>query len=71
MLERDPLTGRYPQRRESQASWSLPLAEYVRMTIIGAAQERGLKVVTTNSATVHRNEGPCCFRGLGQVLPSG
>ena len=49
MLERDPVTGRYPQRRESQASWSLPLAEYLRMTIIGAAQERGLKVVTTNS----------------------
>ena len=49
MLERDPVTGRYPQRRESQASWSLPLAEYVRMTIIGAAQERGIEVVTTNS----------------------
>ena len=49
LLERDPVTGRYPQRRESQASWSLPLAEYVRMTIIGAAQERGVGVITTNS----------------------
>ena len=48
LLERQP-DGRYPQRRESQASWLLPLTEYVRQTIIGAAQERGVEVVTTNS----------------------
>ena len=48
LLERQP-DGRYPQRRESQASWLLPLTEYVRMAVIGAAQERGVEVVTTNS----------------------
>ena len=48
LLERGP-DGRYPRRRESQASWLLPLTEYVRMTVIGAAQERGIGVVTTNS----------------------
>ena len=37
------------QRRESQAPWLLPLTEYVRMAIIGAAQERGVDVVSTNS----------------------
>ena len=41
--------GRYPPRRESQASWLLPLTEYLRMAIIGAAQERGVDVVSTNS----------------------
>ena len=49
LLERDPVTGRYPQRRESQASWLLPLTEYLRMAVIGAAQDRGVDVVTTNS----------------------
>ena len=39
LLERQP-DGRYPQRRESQASWLLPLTEYLRMAIIGAAQTR-------------------------------
>ena len=29
LLERQP-DGRYPQRRESQASWLLPLTEYVQ-----------------------------------------
>ena len=48
LLERQA-DGRYPPRRDSQASWLLPLTEYVRMTIIGAAQERGVDVVTTNS----------------------
>ena len=48
LLERMP-DGRYPQRRESQASWLLPLTEYLRMAIVGAAQERGVGVVTTNS----------------------
>ena len=41
--------GRFPQRQESQASWLLPLTEYLRMTIIGAAQDRGVDVVSTNS----------------------
>ena len=48
LLERQP-AGRYPPRRESQASWLLPLTEFTRMAIIGAAQERGIDVVTTNS----------------------
>ena len=48
LLERQP-DGRYPPRRDEQASWLLPLTEYIRMTIIGAAQERGVDVVTTNS----------------------
>ena len=48
LLERQP-DGRYPPRRESQASWLLPLTEYLRRAIIGAAQDRGVDVVTTNS----------------------
>ena len=48
LLERGP-DGRFPPRRESQASWLLPLTEYIRMAVIGAAQERGVDVVTTNS----------------------
>ena len=48
LLERQA-DGRYPPRRDSQASWLLPLTEFTRMAIIGAAQERGIDVVTTNS----------------------
>ena len=48
LLERGT-DGRYPPRRESQASWLLPLTEYLRQTVIGAAQERGVDVVATNS----------------------
>ena len=48
LLERQP-DGRYPPRRESQAAWLLPLTEYLRMAVIGAAQERGVDVVSTNS----------------------
>ena len=48
LLERQE-DGRYPPRRESQASWLLPLTEYVRMAVIGAAQDRGVDVVSTNS----------------------
>ena len=48
LLERQS-DGRYPQRRESQASWLLPLTEYLRQAVIGAAQERGVDVVATNS----------------------
>ena len=49
LLERQE-DGRYPPRRESQASWLLPLTEYLRQAIIGAAQDRGVDVVTTNSS---------------------
>ena len=48
LLERQT-DGRYPQRLASQASWLLPLVEYVRQTIISAAQERDVDVITTNS----------------------
>ena len=48
LLERLP-NGRYPQRQGSQASWLLPLTEYLRMAIIGAARDRGVDVVSTNS----------------------
>ena len=48
LLERQG-DGRFPQRRESQASWLLPLTEYLRQAVIGAAQERGVDVVATNS----------------------
>ena len=48
LLERQP-DGRFPPRRESQASWLLPLTEHLRMTVVRAAQERGVDVVTTNS----------------------
>ena len=49
LLERDPVSGRYPHRRESQAGWLLPLTEYLRQAIVGAAQTRGVDVITTNS----------------------
>ena len=48
LLERGP-DGRYPPRRDSQASWLLPLTEYIRQTIMGAAQERGVDVVSSSS----------------------
>ena len=48
LLERGP-DGRFPPRRESQASWLLPLVEYTRMAVIGAALSRGVDVVSTNS----------------------
>ena len=34
LLERDPETGRYPERLASQAAWMLPLTEALRQTII-------------------------------------
>ena len=48
LQERLP-NGRYPQRLDSQASWLLPLTEYLRMATIGAAVGRGISVITTNS----------------------
>ena len=49
LAERDPETGRYPQRLESQASWLIPLTEAIRQTIITFAEERGVGVVCSNS----------------------
>ena len=49
LLERDPETGRYPPRRESQASWLLPLVEAIRQTVITLAGEREIDLVVTNS----------------------
>ena len=48
LLERLP-SGRYPARRESQASWLLPMAEAIRRTIITIATERGIDTIATNS----------------------
>ena len=41
LLERDPETGRYPPRRESQAAWLLPLVEALRQTVITFAEGAG------------------------------
>lgn len=49
LLERDPETGRYPQRLDSQSSWLLPMVEAIRQTVITLSQERQLDVVATNS----------------------
>ena len=48
LLERLP-NGRYPQRRESQAAWLLPLTEAVRQTVITFALQAEIDVVATNS----------------------
>ena len=45
LLERQT-DGRYPQRLASQAAWLLPLVEYVRQTMISAAQESGRRLIT-------------------------
>ena len=47
-LERDPSTGRYPERREADAH-ALRLAEYIRRAAISAALVRGIRAITTNS----------------------
>ena len=47
-IERDPATGRYPERDERDAH-ALRLAEYLRRAGITAAVERGIRVITTNS----------------------
>ena len=44
LLERGP-NGKYPIRPE----FILPLAEYIRQTIISAANDRGIDLVATNS----------------------
>ncbi len=48
LLERDPVTGRYPPR-DARFEKIIPLAQAVRSTIIAEARERGLTVVVTNS----------------------
>ena len=48
LLERDPVTGRYPQR-DRAAERLIPLAAAVSSTIIAEARARGLTVVATNS----------------------
>ena len=48
LLERDPVTGRYPPR-DARFEKIIPLAQAVRSTIIAEARERGLTVVATNS----------------------
>ena len=48
LLERLP-NGRYPQRRESQASWLLPMVEYTRQAILTGAATMGIDTILTNS----------------------
>ena len=48
LLERLP-DGRYPQRRESQAAWLIPLVEALRQTAVTFAEQRGVGVILTNS----------------------
>ena len=47
LLERQP-DGRYPERLRMQA-YALPMAEYLRQTIITLAARNGVDVVVTNS----------------------
>ena len=58
LLERDPETGRYPRRLDSQAAWLLPLTEAIRQTVITFARDMDIDVVTTNS------DGAASRRGL-------
>ena len=48
LLERLP-NGRYPERRESQAAWLLPMAEYTRQAMLTGAATMGIDVIATNS----------------------
>ena len=48
LLERLP-NGRYPQRRESEASWLLPMAEYTRQAMLTGAATMGIDAIATNS----------------------
>ena len=47
LLERQP-DGRYPEREERHLAYVLPMAEYLRRTILTAAAARRLRVVATN-----------------------
>ena len=46
--ERDPGTGRYPERQDRH-SFLLPMVEYLRRTAITAAQQRDIYTIITNS----------------------
>ncbi len=48
LLERDPVTGRYPPR-DARFEKIIPLAQAVRSTVIAEARERGLTVAATSS----------------------
>ena len=48
LLNRDPDTGRYPER-EAQDDYVLPMAEYTRRAMITGAIGRGLFTIVTNS----------------------
>ena len=56
-IERDPETGRYPERLASQA-YALAMAEYLRLAAITAARVMELDIVITNSdgSPQRRNE---------------
>ena len=47
-IERDPETGRYPERRGAD-SYVLPMAEYTRRTAITAAVRQDVEPIVTNS----------------------
>ena len=65
LLERDPSTGRYPERLASQA-FILPLAEYTRRAVITGAINRDLFVIATNSDGDHqRRQSLLGFLGPG------
>ena len=46
--ERDPETGRYPERQDRH-SFLLPMVEYLRRTAITGAQQRDIYTIITNS----------------------
>ncbi len=48
LLNRDPETGRYPER-QAQDEYVLPLAEYTRRAMITGAVGRELFIICTNS----------------------
>ena len=56
-IERDPETGRYPERLASQA-YALAMAEYLRRAAITGARAMELDIVITNSdgSPQRRNE---------------
>ena len=48
LLERDPVTGRYPPR-DARFEKIVPLAAAIKSAVVKEARERGLTVVETNS----------------------
>ena len=73
LLERDPETGRYPQRLASQAAWLLPLVESLRQTVITFARDREIDLVGTNSAMAAPATAglPAPTPWRGQSVPNG